>query len=150
MKVFLAHLCYSSYCSVPNLYHRQKDTTHYTWTTHTNTCYLFRFSERLVSNIPGWCTLNQNLYQDKWEKPSEKPDTNNYYKLQENCLENITTDSEWLMTTSLKINVQPCSNGLSPLLKCQTSCFVTLWQQHFGLPMWIATYFFTPVQVMFL
>jgi len=135
---------------VLNLSHRQRDTTHYTRTLLTHTCHLFRFLDRLGCNILGWCTLIRNLYQYNWELPSNQTDTNNYYRLQDNSVDNITTDNGWLMITSLKTNAQPCSNCLSLLLKCQTSCFVEPRQQHFGLPMWITIYFCTQVQVMFL
>jgi len=104
---------------------------------HTHNWYLFRFSDRLVSNIPGWCKLIQNSYTDNWEFLSYQPHRNNVQRLQDKSIDKTTLDCGWLKITSLKTNMEPCSNCLSLFLKCQTFCFVPLGQQHFGLPLYI-------------
>jgi len=125
-KISLAHLSYSYYFSVPTPHHRQKDTIQYTSTlcththTHTHTCHLFISSEKLMSNIPGWCTPIQNLSHDNWELPSDQTERNNYYRFEDKSVDNIIIDSGRLMITTLKIlvYVQTCSNCLSLFLKC--------------------------------
>jgi hypothetical protein len=97
-------------CLIPNLQHTKRHYLFYWHHTNahtlpvqlaphtcTHTGHLLSFSEKLVNNIPGLCTLIQNLYQVDWKASSSQPVRYSDYRLDDNSLDNITTDSGTLL-----------------------------------------------------